>query len=253
MPLPTACQINGPLGRNCENDLGGLDYVDLINWRSGVLTDSDSDGLLDTAAFATVNVTDVTNAAEAQVTTDAAHGKEVGDYVLFSGTSTIAQLIGQFQVVSVVDALNFTIDLNTTSLPAFTGSTVELFLETAFRVTIEDTGSSGSSTFNSGNNRYYVQNFTFAVKNSTPAGVALGERINRGEFIAVGKAQNGQRPVFGRILPLKAQSDGGLFYEEGDDGFVGQRFVLSRGQTEMASFWDPAADLPTITAPAQGT
>ena len=68
-------------------------------------------------------ITAITRAANAQVTA-AFHDYAVGDKVFFSGIAGMTEINGRFaSVVSVVDADNFTIDLDTTGFTAFVSST----------------------------------------------------------------------------------------------------------------------------------
>lgn len=69
-------------------------------------------------------ITGITNATNAQITA-AYHGYSVGNRVWLSGIAgAIGELLNNrfWQVVSVVDADNFTIDANTTGLAAFTAA-----------------------------------------------------------------------------------------------------------------------------------
>src|SRR3546814_970910 len=74
---------------------------------------------------AELKITAISNAANAQITA-AYHGYKVGNQVYLTG---IAGDLGEFlnrrfwRVVSVVNANNFTIDANTSSLTAFTSAT----------------------------------------------------------------------------------------------------------------------------------
>lgn len=73
-----------------------------------------------------LEVTAVTKAINAQVTA-AFHGLAVGDRVYFSGLTGMTQLNGlSATVVSVIDANNFTIDVNTTGFGTFIASTGEV-------------------------------------------------------------------------------------------------------------------------------
>ncbi len=66
------------------------------------------------------NITAITKAAAAQVTV-ASHGYIVGDHIFFDGISGMIELNGQEgTVASVVDANNFTVNINTTSYTTYT-------------------------------------------------------------------------------------------------------------------------------------
>ncbi len=68
-------------------------------------------------------ITALTNAVNAQLTV-AYHGYSVGDRVYLYGITGPTALNGKFaKVVSVIDANNFTIDIDTTAMPAFVSST----------------------------------------------------------------------------------------------------------------------------------
>jgi hypothetical protein len=67
-------------------------------------------------------ITGISKAANAQVSA-AYHGYSVGDEVYFTGQAGMAEINGRTaRVVSVIDASNFTIDLNTTSFGTWTAN-----------------------------------------------------------------------------------------------------------------------------------
>jgi hypothetical protein len=72
------------------------------------------------------NVSAVTKAVFGQVTTSAAHGLSVNDYVVFNGLGGMTELNSRIaRVTGVIDATNFQIDIDTTSFTNYTaGGTV---------------------------------------------------------------------------------------------------------------------------------
>lgn len=74
-----------------------------------------------TAWDATKVVTAITQATTAQVTV-AGHGYVNNDRVLFAGVTGMTQINGYTASVTVVDANNFTIDINTTAFTAYAGA-----------------------------------------------------------------------------------------------------------------------------------
>lgn len=67
-------------------------------------------------------ITGITNATNAQVTA-AYHGYSVGDVIYFKGQAGMTEINGRFgRVTSVIDADNFTVDLNSTSWGAWTAN-----------------------------------------------------------------------------------------------------------------------------------
>lgn len=70
-----------------------------------------------------LQITAITKAANAQVTA-AFHAYAVGDRIFFNGISGMVELNGRYaRVVSVIDADNFTIDIDTTNFTTFVSST----------------------------------------------------------------------------------------------------------------------------------
>lgn len=66
-------------------------------------------------------ITAITSAANAQITS-ALHGYAVGDQVYFSGVTGMTEINGRNGfVLSVIDANNFTVGIDTTGFSAFTG------------------------------------------------------------------------------------------------------------------------------------
>lgn len=101
-----------------------------------------------------VNVSAVTQARQAQITSTA-HGLAVNDKVLFASLGGMTQLNGLVGTVkSVVDANNYTIDIDTRTFTAYTsggnGQQVEVFTDDNNGILLSNNGGTGTINYTTG-------------------------------------------------------------------------------------------------------
>lgn len=121
----------------------------------------------------TQNITAITKANPAQVTTDVAHGFNNGDKVYIAGVGGMTQVNSLYFTVTVVDPTNFTIGVNSSAYTDFTtGGTAKLYgLTKTNPVQAHVTGhglSNNDVVYISGvSGMTQVNGLTFTVKNKT--------------------------------------------------------------------------------------
>lgn len=165
------------------------DYANVADESDGTGTGSQTtfNGTLDTAGgqktvfgvqisgaiAAAINISNISQNTQAQITTSTPHGLVANDWVYFTGVSGMTQINGQIAVVvSVIDAENFTVTINSVNYTAYssggTSQEMEVFTDNYIGGMTSNLGGTGTINYTTG---AWTANFNTAPVNS---GVILG-------------------------------------------------------------------------------
>lgn len=102
----------------------------------GTVSVDTTTGIVTLGPLSTIDILGITQANPGVITTDGAHGLSNGDEVYLSSIGGMTELNGVAVTVTVVDADEFSIGVNTSAYTAYTtGGTVEQFIETGDTMT----------------------------------------------------------------------------------------------------------------------